>query len=587
MRRLLAVLVLLSLAVAVPTADPALAAKPKSKQQRVCERKAKKIKSQRKRKAAVKKCARKHKAKRRPAKPVAPLPVQPATPPFTEGGIADATVVAVIDFGINPYHFDFLGSKMPQHLDGDPANDLPLDRPFTEWLPGASGAPLKLDRMPISLSEDPEDRAALLAEADGRAEGVPKLRASEKDATPNAVYLPGTKVIGAMSFEDEPVLYQGDDSHGVGTTSSSVGNLHGTCPECLLFFINLGESTAENEAAIDWAMKQPWIDVVSNSYGFSQAVRDRIYDGSNTELQMQASERGQTVFFSAGNGNDGAFTVPNTTEFSSQEGPDWIVTVGAVSPPEGGYYEELVDVSDSDGQSASYTGAGKPADVAGIGMDYPTAYTSPTIGGTGDIGFSGTSNATPQVAGLYARALYMARKALGGPSRSQGAGLVASGTPVACGPVRPECELGDGTLTAKELRTRLFHGAIHTPAGFAVFGQGVAEDPSVPPIGEEEFLNEGHGSYMGRVWEDRNEWLPEFDRIVKPMTGDSKTLERPAGELEWMIVDSYCRQKSWGSWTQGYYVEGKTELPGQDNAYPVRSAREETCLGGETPLPPN
>ena len=581
MRRLLALLVLLAFA-GSPAVDPAPAAKPKpakSKKLKACERKAKKIKSKRKRAAAMKRCAAKHgrKNRRKPPAPVVPLPVQPATPPYTEGGIGDATVIAVLDFGTNPYHYDFRASKMPQHLDGDPANDLPLDRPFTEWLPGAESAPVNLERMDLSLPDDPDEKGAGLAESDGK---LDKVKPSEAGKPVNAVYFPGTKIIGAASFEDEPNIFQGDTAHGVGTTSSSVGNLHGTCPECLLFFVNLGETAPESEAAIDWVMQQPWVDAISNSYGFALAYRDRVYSGSNTALQRSASERGQTVFFSAGNGNDGAFMVPNTTEFSSQEGPDWIVTVGAVSPPEGGYYEPIVDPSDSDGESASYTGAGKPSDVAGIGSDYPTAYSSATIGGTGTFGFGGTSNATPQVAGLYGRALYMARKALPGPSRTQTAGLVATGAPVACGPARPECELADGKLTAAELRTRLFHGAIHTPAGFGVFSQGVTDDPSAPPIGEEEFLNEGHGSYMGRVWEDREEWLPEFDRIIGPMTGNAKALERPAGELEWMIVDSYCRQSQWGSWTQGYYVEGRTELPGSDPDYPVRSAREQSCLGG-------
>jgi hypothetical protein len=466
---------------------------------------------------------------------------------------------------------------MPQAKDADPGNDLPLDRPFTEWLPGAANAPLaSLDRIDLTLPADAEEQAVALATADGK---LDKIQASEPGKV-HGYWIPGTKIIGAASFEDSPNLFQGVDSHGVGTTSSAVGNLHGTCPECLLFFVNYGDTAEEGEKAIDWVMQQPWIDAISNSYGYSIAVRDRVYSGSNTEQQRMASERGQTVFFSAGNGNDGSFVAPNTTEFSSQEGPDWIVTVGAVSPPESAYYDPIVDNSDSDAQSSSYTGAGKPADIAGVGDAYPTAYTSATIGGTGTSGFGGTSNATPEVAGLYGRALYMARKALPGPSRTQAAGLVATGSPVACGAARPDCELADGKLTAVELRTRLFHGAVHTEAGMGVYSSGAADTPAAPPIGEDEFLNEGHGSYMGRVGKDRTEWLEEFKRITGPLMGDQKALDRPAGELEWMIVDSYCRQKNWGSWTQGYYLDGTTQLPGPDPAWPARSAREETCPGG-------
>ena len=44
-----------------------------------------------------------------------------------------------------------------------------------------------------------------------------------------------------------------------------------------------------------------------------------------------------------------------------------------------------------------------------------------------------------------------------------------------------------------------------------------------------------------------------------------------------MIVDSYCRQHLWGEWNGGYYVDGKTDLPGSDPAYPVRSSLEHGC----------
>jgi hypothetical protein len=44
-----------------------------------------------------------------------------------------------------------------------------------------------------------------------------------------------------------------------------------------------------------------------------------------------------------------------------------------------------------------------------------------------------------------------------------------------------------------------------------------------------------------------------------------------------MIVDSYCRQAQWGLWRHGYFVQGKTKLPGSDPGYPMRSAMEEAC----------
>jgi hypothetical protein len=261
------------------------------------------------------------------------------------------------------------------------------------------------------------------------------------------------------------------------------------------------------------------------------------------------------------------------------------VTVGAISPGEDNYYYR----DDSDGlpfepidktaYHASYSGHGKPADIAGIGGNYPSAYTADTVGGTGLRGFNGTSNATPQLAGTYARALYLARRDLGGTSRIQRKGVIATGVDYDCGKARRSCELGDGRLTATELRDRLFFGAIHTEAGMTPAGAG-----ELPALGEDEFLNEGHGSYFGRETGRAKDWLAEFERILAPLEGRAKSMARPAGEREWMIVDSFCRQHLWGMWRGGYYREDKTELPGFDPMAPLRSAIEASCPFLEPPV---
>jgi hypothetical protein len=481
--------------------------------------------------------------------------VRPASSSTNKGpdGRGDATVVAVLDFGFVPYHWDFLASKMPQAIDDDPSNDLPLDDAPHTWLPGfpdPTRAFKSYNRLELTLDEDnPQTPVTSLDGADKKK--WDRVKRSTKKKL-HYYWMPRTKVIGALTFGEEKI-HGTPNSHGTGTTSVSVGNLHGTCPECLLLFID-----GANETAIEWAMDQPWIDAITNSYGFSTLLRDRIYSGSDVEAQRAASHRGQTIFFSAGNGQDGAFVAPNTTSFSSQEGPDWIVTVGAVSP----------------GNHASYTGHGKPADIAGIGGKYPAAYGSSSVGGTGSGGFGGTSNATPTIAGTYARALYLARRDLEGASKIQANGVIARGGGFVCGSVRPGCELADGVLTARELRTRLFHGAVHTPAGMTPGPLGIGE---LPPIGEDEFMNEGHGSYFARETGEQKDWLKEFERIIAPLEGRAKTLKRPKGEREWMIVDSYCRQALWGLWRHGYYVHRKTKLPGSDSDYPVRSAMEEAC----------
>ena len=561
-RTLVALFTCLALALTALPAVDAEAKKPKNKRA-ACIKKAKKIKAKKKRKKAVKRCHKKYKVKRkarpRPATPAPPAPAVAA--PRVEGGIDDATVVAVLDGGINPYHWDFLASKMPQHANGTAGDDLPLQSPATDWLPGVASAGFKsFERIDLELdANDPDAGFGDEAPLNGRKPSAP--------GNLNAYWFPDTKIIGAMSFADPGDFWQGADAHGVGTTSSVVGNIHGTCPECLLFFVDYGHTAEQAEAAIEWAESQPWIDVISNSYGHGGAV-PKIYAGSNTEAQRAAVERGQQIVFSAGNGVENAFAVTNPTSYSSQKGPDWILTVGGVQPEEDG--------------GGSYSGAGKPADVAGVANNYPNAYGATTVGGAGS-GFGGTSNAAPTVAGLYARALYQARTTLRGPSKVQQDGVIATGDPIACGPAHAGCELGDGRLTEPELRTRLLHAATHTSAGLAFYTAGGPE-AGAPPVGEEEFLNEGHGTFFARDGGPAdNGWIEELGRITGPLTGAAAPLARPEGELEWMTVDSYCRQQNWGSWTRGYYVEGQSELPGPSPQWPVRSAYEAGCPGGPTP----
>jgi hypothetical protein len=484
-----------------------------------------------------------------------------AARPF-DGGPDDVVVMAVVDFNFSPYHWDFLASKMPQHLDRDPRNDLPLTRPPHKWLPGfpdPKKAFASYNRLDVSLEEKNADTP--IAGLDAKDAGLwAKVQPSAQDEV-NYYWIPGTKFIGAIEFGSQQ-LHGPTTSHGVGVTSVSVGNLHGTCPECLMVFINIDNG---NEAsALRWAMGQPWIDVVTNSYGRGYA---KVYNGPGVDEGSAASRRGQTVFFSAGNGIENAYTVTNNTYYSSEKGPDWIVTVGAVSPGEDNHYE-----NSRTSEHASYVGAGKPVDVASIGLDYPSAYGSTTVGETGSSGFSGTSNASPTTGGTYARALYVARRDLAGPSRIQRNSVIAKGAPYKCAPTRRKCELGDGILTAMELRRRLLHSAIHTPAGMTSYAGGEA-----PPLGEDEFLNEGHGTYFARESGKRKPWLKEFDRIIAPMEGRAEPLERPEGERDWMIVDSWCRQNLWGFWSFGYYKEDKTELPPPDPEWPVRTSLLESC----------
>ncbi|HVE94918.1 MAG TPA: S8 family serine peptidase [Acidimicrobiales bacterium] len=517
-------------------------------------------------------------------------PPPPALGPANADEIGDATVIAVVDYDIAPYHWDLDAAYMPQHRDTDPVNDLPLSTSPDNWLPGFPSTSSFASFAPLPLTLKTNDADADVADA---AEDDAAAWASVPLSTADSVnyrWIPGTKVIGAIDFGGTKM--RGDpDSHGTGVTSVSAGNLHGTCPECLIVFVNIAKpddhdldlpvggpsptalSRARFESAVRWAASQPWIDVVTNSWGTSVIggdVRDNVDGHRGTVAPTKsATDRGQTIFFSAGNGIENGFVVPNTTYLSSQKGPDWITTVGAITPPP---------------SDANYSGAGKPVDLSSYGDAYPSAYTATSVSGTGATGFSGTSNAAPVVAGLYARSLLAARAALPGPSRTQQGGVIASGPAgsVVCGAARIDCELGDGILTATELRTRLLLGATPTAALTSVGG---IED--APQAADERFASEGHGAYRARQSGLISGWMSDQERILGPLFGRSPVAPRPAGERDWMTVDSFCRQHLWGPWADGYYDAAVRPLPAPDPvAYPLRTALQVGCPGLVVPPTP-
>lgn len=478
-----------------------------------------------------------------PAGPTEPLASDAPAPAH-----GDAVVIAVVDTGINPYHLDFLAREMPQHKDLDPSNDLPLDQDPAAWLPGHPGADAfgSHEALPITLPAEASERAADLHDADREAWDRVERSSGSDDAGIHMRWIPGTKVVGYVNFNGNDGFAA--SSHGVGTSSVSVGNLYGSCPHCLLVYVS-----GTQEQANEWVARQDWIDAQTNSWGLSTGMRDRLYAGSDTDLQREATERGQQIFFSAGNGQANAFVAPNPTLFSSQEGPDWIVTVGAVTPGTGG----------------SYTGHGKPADVASVGSGYASAY-----GGDGTVtaegSFGGTSNATPVTAGLYGEALYRLRRQMEGASRIQADGVIAVGD-LPCGAENPDCATADGRLTIQELRTALFRAPTTTEAGW---NPGGLLDLPAAETDEMRFLAEGHGVYWGRH-QGPEQYEAEVERITSFAAG-TWSEEQDPDERAWFIADSHCRQSAWGAWSQGY-ANDTTRPPAADPEWPVRTWLVEQC----------
>lgn len=59
------------------------------------------------------------------------------------------------------------------------------------------------------------------------------------------------------------------------------------------------------------------------------------------------------------------------------------------------------------------------------------------------------------------------------------------------------------------------------------------------------------------------------------LRGSAAPYARPAGETNWFVVDSKCRQKLWGAWTGGYYQGSDPILNPQ--ADPIATAFNEWC----------
>lgn len=464
----------------------------------------------------------------------------PGVTPYQYG---DVTVLAIVDSAFNPYHHDFAAALMPQHVDTDPTNDLPLDQPPHTWLPGFPDPSTfaSYEAMDLTISDDPEAVPDDLHTAD--AEQWAKAETSNAGAV-HYRYIPGTKVIGYVNTDGDDGY--GAATHGGGTTSVSVGNIHGSCPECLLVFVD-GYSAMANP----WMAQQSWIDVQSNSWGASTAYRENIYTNCDLDTLAAGVARGQQIFWSGGNGQANAFIAPVNTLNSCQKGPDFLVTVGAISP-------------DNEG---SYTGHGKPVDIASWGSDYPRAGgATVTAEGT----FGGTSNAAPTTAGMFAKSLWTLRNQLGG-ERIQADGVIAHGT-AGCGEANMECALADGLVTVHELREAFFRAATPTDALFTTSTLGLTPDPEIP-VGtqETEYLTEGHGSFRARL----GDLDAEIASIVAEVTGEA--FDAPSQDLlDYMAAYSYCSQQVWGSWDHGYWSAGDA-LPGNDPNRPITSWMASLC----------
>lgn len=489
-------------------------------------------------------------------------PFRPVT-----AGAEDAVVVAIIDDGFNPYHLDFRADGMP--------NRLPLDRAPHQWLsgfPDPDEAFSSYGALDLTLPTDPDASAleARLADADVWSSTTTSVRGDI-----HYYWTPGTKAIGAIDFtgrwmtnDYDPATQNPNTLHGSLVAGAAIGNTMGHCPECVYVSLVVDQSSSEGvEQGYDWAMSQPWIDVVSSSTGWFIAqtvvgasglplwspISEHVHDGGNEALSLDATLRGQQSFHAGGNGYDTGIAAHNLTYHRDHVGFDWTTTVG-------GIHHDDTETTRAIG-----------VDVAGPSASVPTTG-GDSISGRSRVG--GTSLSTPMVSGTYARALLLARQALPGPSRIQADGVIATGAPRPCG----ECPLADGQLTRAELVDALYAAPTVRELDNREFvgPASYTPMPDTPVDRDREIALQGFGSFLGRQFSDVS-WNDEIDAIVGPLLGERAMSEIPTDVMDFQIVDSFCKQRIQGWSWDGALAQGVDDLPGTSADWPIRSSLESHC----------
>jgi hypothetical protein len=478
------------------------------------------------------------------------------TAPIAKPAERAPTVIAVVEprasaedsaDGISPYHWDWLGSAHPWNNDATTYDDIDFTADPATYLPGYPvSTPVQLT-LPASAS----DSVSTLAAADT---SKWSSMVGSTPANPRLYRFPGTKIVGSIRFTSADDSVKPGTANGSGSTlggklntshanqaaSVAAGNTFGTCQECLVVIVLFDGSAGP--AAEKWAASQPWIDVVTNSWEELGGLKPAYADASEAAVAA-----GQTVLWSSGNGTTTNGQGPNPTWTSAQRGPDWVVNVGSINP--------------NDDQPM---GSGRPSDVVSYGDRYPSA------GGTtatGQGAFTGTSNATPVVAGTLATLLQRAKDMMGDEHTGHASGVVAKGKALPCASAAvTHCPLDDGVLTRNELVQVLYDTVQPTPPRAAYTGSPNTALSSAIFLDAAPFVSvaEGYGVVYGRY--DSQRYRAEQRQLLDTLRGAASRGARAPGETSWMTVDSKCRQRLWGPFAGGEYQGVDPAFPGPMDA---------------------
>lgn len=388
----------------------------------------------------------------------------PFVPDVSEPEPYHQVVVAVMDSGVNVYHDFYQRSEsIPDHVLQSFTNALDDQPPR---------------RIQLTQSGTYEERL----EADkeiwrGISEG-------------ELVYFEGTNVLGISFTTDGPSQEENsnqhpvldDGSHGTGTTTSVLE----ANPDAIVVLVEGTISPSEQ-----WAATQPWIDILSESYGLycGQPVLEAIPGDSTAKNNKLAADNGKLVVGAADN-------TPCPANNDGTAGPPWVVGVAGSHP-------------DGEAECRETSSGNFPDFVADFTQ---TLSAAGTIDETRTM--SGTSFATPTTAGTFSAILQQVR------TEWDHEGGIMDGA-MAVGPEGERLTAGD--LRESMNRTaRYFETATPSPS---------CEQPVAP---EQPWLQMGWGHVDGQA----------IDPAVSFLLGESDP-QKPDDAVQYMEAQYQYRQEVW------------------------------------------
>lgn len=283
-------------------------------------------------------------------------------------------------------------------------------------------------------------------------------------------YVPGTNLVGAIAHKSDqrPVFDRTGTSHSHGSSASSqiAGAGLGFSPDAYVVVVDRTSDGGvpvyqANAELLRWAADQPWIDVIHTN------IQDPV-PLTNEDLPAQtnypdavayAVSKGKVVVSAGGN----FYAEP--TETSPHAGPPGVLVAGA-------------------NDNCGYTTFSNPdPHVVSDGMGTPAA--APTS--YDKVAFSGTSSASPRIAGYVAELILRVRRAVRYYGSVSGGALVS--VPAGRRPSRGP--LADGRLTAAELHEVVRKTA--DPMSHASRFDGTAGSDCVPQAAPGPYAKMGYG----------------------------------------------------------------------------------------------